>query len=346
MVQWIDKKRLGVGWTKGWWILSFLGSARDDVNDLCIRNGFAIHEDSLRMAADSQVQSQLTEAWLKFFLVELDISWPFLVLFSWDPGGNIGDPTVMKIQLAHQPTSFFLWSIELPSATSDQDEMRIKLELKQVLSEANEMGKMKEVLKQMLGLHSWNCFRIVQYPLVAETDNSYWRIDFGWFFPSCHSKDRQWSTSSCTFSSVWARMFVVPLYLGKVWGDHDGWYLWGGIFFVKQCSLVKKPRQMSEEFQWKVNLSFSCGKLKKWPFQRQRRPALFPQEEERVLSELRGALLEANESGKLPQLLKEILGSAGVVRVVINVWGVELFFHVVFPQTPSKEQTLPSSAGY
>jgi len=31
--------------------------------------------------------------------------------------------------------------------------MRIKLELKQVLSEANEMGKMKEILKQMLGLY-------------------------------------------------------------------------------------------------------------------------------------------------------------------------------------------------
>jgi len=35
-------------------------------------------------------------------------------------------------------------------------------------------------------------------------------------------------------------------------------------------------------------------------------PAAPSAEEERVLSELRGALLEANESGKLPQLLKEI----------------------------------------
>ena len=33
--------------------------------------------------------------------------------------------------------------------------------------------------------------------------------------------------------------------------------------FVRQCSLVKKPWKMSEEFKWKgVNLSSSCGKLK------------------------------------------------------------------------------------
>ena len=46
--------------------MSLVGSARDDVNDL-----IAMHEDLLRMAADSQVQSQLTDAWLTFSLLSL-----------------------------------------------------------------------------------------------------------------------------------------------------------------------------------------------------------------------------------------------------------------------------------
>lgn len=46
------------------WIVPLLGSARDHVNDL-----IAMPEDLLRMAADSQVQSALTEAWLTFSLL-------------------------------------------------------------------------------------------------------------------------------------------------------------------------------------------------------------------------------------------------------------------------------------
>ena len=46
--------------------MSLVGSARDDVNDL-----IAMHERSLRMAADSQVQSQLTDAWLTFSFLSL-----------------------------------------------------------------------------------------------------------------------------------------------------------------------------------------------------------------------------------------------------------------------------------
>lgn len=54
---------------------------------LCIRNGFAIHEDSLRMAADSKVQSELTEAWLTFSLLSWTSHDLFLCYFHGIPVG-------------------------------------------------------------------------------------------------------------------------------------------------------------------------------------------------------------------------------------------------------------------
>ena len=35
---------------------------------------------------------------------------------------------------------------------------------------------------------------------------------------------------------------------------------------------------------------------------------MLPEEDEQVLSELRGLLMDANDSGKLPEVLKESLG--------------------------------------